>query len=164
VTIFYCLRFETSLFVASYDSQGHGRGIRTRLHTGVVINFFKTDGEPCRSHLFQQYFCVPCRYFTLNISLPCEQILVRLCKRFLGIDVTLYAMHCIPRRRYLTIDVKTEESRSNFRKMAQSSPLIRKKFPRYFCRVEYFERSKRQVSKWTVTYIILLCFSQFVLH
>jgi hypothetical protein len=29
VTIFYCLRFETSLFVASYDSQGYGGGIRT---------------------------------------------------------------------------------------------------------------------------------------
>jgi hypothetical protein len=34
VAIFYCLRFETSLFVASYDSQGHGGGIRPRLHTG----------------------------------------------------------------------------------------------------------------------------------
>jgi hypothetical protein len=33
VTIFYCLRFETSLFVVSYDPQGHGGGIRTRLHT-----------------------------------------------------------------------------------------------------------------------------------
>jgi hypothetical protein len=33
-TIFYCLRFETSLFVASYDSRGHGGGIRPRLHTG----------------------------------------------------------------------------------------------------------------------------------
>jgi hypothetical protein len=33
-TIFYCLRFETSLFVASYDSQGHGGGIRPRLHAG----------------------------------------------------------------------------------------------------------------------------------
>jgi hypothetical protein len=32
--IFYCLTFETSLFVASYDSQGHGGGIRPRLHTG----------------------------------------------------------------------------------------------------------------------------------
>jgi hypothetical protein len=31
-TIFYCLRFENSLFVASYDSQGHGGGIRPRLH------------------------------------------------------------------------------------------------------------------------------------
>jgi hypothetical protein len=34
VTIIYCLRFETSLFVASYDSQGYGGGIRPRLHTG----------------------------------------------------------------------------------------------------------------------------------
>jgi hypothetical protein len=31
--IFYYLRFETFLFVASYDSQGHGGGIRPRLHT-----------------------------------------------------------------------------------------------------------------------------------
>jgi hypothetical protein len=36
VTIFYCLRFETSLFVASYDSQGYGGGIRPRLHTGTL--------------------------------------------------------------------------------------------------------------------------------
>jgi hypothetical protein len=28
VTIFYCLRFQTSLFVVSYNSQGHGGGIR----------------------------------------------------------------------------------------------------------------------------------------
>jgi hypothetical protein len=34
VAIFYCHRFETSLFVASYDSQGHGGGIQPRLHTG----------------------------------------------------------------------------------------------------------------------------------
>jgi hypothetical protein len=33
-TIFYCLRFETSLSITSYDSQGHGGGIRPRLHTG----------------------------------------------------------------------------------------------------------------------------------
>jgi hypothetical protein len=35
VTIFYCLNFETSLFVTSYDLHGHSGGIRTRLHTGV---------------------------------------------------------------------------------------------------------------------------------
>jgi hypothetical protein len=35
--VFYCLRFETSLFVASYDSQGHGGGIRPRLHTGNAL-------------------------------------------------------------------------------------------------------------------------------
>jgi hypothetical protein len=32
-TIFYCLRFETFLFFASYHSQGHGGGIRPRLRT-----------------------------------------------------------------------------------------------------------------------------------
>jgi hypothetical protein len=36
-TIFYCLRFETSLFVSSYDSQGHGGGIRPRLHMGCCL-------------------------------------------------------------------------------------------------------------------------------
>jgi hypothetical protein len=34
-TIFYCLRIETSLFVASYNSQGHGGGIRPRLHREI---------------------------------------------------------------------------------------------------------------------------------
>jgi hypothetical protein len=37
VTIFYCLRFETSLFVASYDSHGNGGGIRRRIHTGGLL-------------------------------------------------------------------------------------------------------------------------------
>jgi hypothetical protein len=36
LAIFYCLRFETSLFVASYDSQGHGGGIRPRHRTGNI--------------------------------------------------------------------------------------------------------------------------------
>jgi hypothetical protein len=41
--IFYSLRFESYLFVASYDSQGHGGGIRPRLHTGrteLSVAFF----------------------------------------------------------------------------------------------------------------------------
>jgi hypothetical protein len=36
VAIFYCLRFKTSLFVASYDSRGHGGGIRPHLLTGLT--------------------------------------------------------------------------------------------------------------------------------
>jgi hypothetical protein len=36
--VFYCLRFETSRFVASYDTQGHGGGIRPRLHTSLIGN------------------------------------------------------------------------------------------------------------------------------
>jgi hypothetical protein len=34
LALFYYLRFETSLFVASYDSQGHGGCSQPRLHTG----------------------------------------------------------------------------------------------------------------------------------
>jgi hypothetical protein len=45
-TVFYCLRFETSLFVAFYDSQGHGEVIRPLLHTGV-----KTISSQSQSHI-----------------------------------------------------------------------------------------------------------------
>jgi hypothetical protein len=34
---YFTLSFETSLFVASYDSQGHGGGIRPRLHTQTIL-------------------------------------------------------------------------------------------------------------------------------
>jgi hypothetical protein len=62
VTIFYCLRFETSLLVASYDSQGYGGGIRPRLHTGlpimasVALLLTPLDGPNGKLH-FQQYLC-----------------------------------------------------------------------------------------------------------
>jgi hypothetical protein len=36
VTIFYCFRFQTSIPVASYDSQVYGEGIRPRLDTGFL--------------------------------------------------------------------------------------------------------------------------------
>jgi hypothetical protein len=39
VTVFHCLRFEISLFVASYDWQGYGGGIRPRLHTAVATDW-----------------------------------------------------------------------------------------------------------------------------
>jgi hypothetical protein len=39
-TMFYSLRFETSFFVASYDSQGHGGSIQSRLHTGIPLSVF----------------------------------------------------------------------------------------------------------------------------
>jgi hypothetical protein len=50
-TIFYCLTFETSHFVASYDPQGHGGGIRPRLRTGKLLAseseaHVTTDGQP----------------------------------------------------------------------------------------------------------------------
>jgi hypothetical protein len=55
VTIFQCLRFETFLFVSSYDSQGHGEDIRTRLHTAVtqksfLVRFINSWHGPHRKH------------------------------------------------------------------------------------------------------------------
>jgi hypothetical protein len=68
VVIFYCLRFETCLFVASYDSQGHGGGIRPRLHTGGSLEFMNelpfisaTRPEyksPCRAVNCPILFCL----------------------------------------------------------------------------------------------------------
>jgi hypothetical protein len=43
-TIFYCLWFDTSLFVASYDSQGYGGGIWPCLHK-VKLTFRLTVGQ-----------------------------------------------------------------------------------------------------------------------
>jgi hypothetical protein len=48
VTIFYCLRFETSLFIASDYSQGYGGGIRPWPHTGIdewSQSHIATDGQ-----------------------------------------------------------------------------------------------------------------------
>jgi hypothetical protein len=44
--VFYCLQFETSLFVASYDSEGHGEGIRPRLHTSKSKSKSHCDWRP----------------------------------------------------------------------------------------------------------------------
>jgi hypothetical protein len=47
--MFYCLRFEISLFVASYDYQGYGGGIRPHRHMELVISiiFLKVVGPAC---------------------------------------------------------------------------------------------------------------------
>jgi hypothetical protein len=51
-TIFYCLRLETSLFVASCDSQGHGGGIRPRLPEllSQSQSHIATDGQLVLKH------------------------------------------------------------------------------------------------------------------
>jgi hypothetical protein len=63
-TTFYSHSFETSLFVASYDSQGHGAGIRPRLHTGmsVYFSFFVWERVKCAPN------CVSLSLFLLVIS------------------------------------------------------------------------------------------------
>jgi hypothetical protein len=61
LTIFHFLRYETSLFVASYDSQGYGGGIRTRLHTGLLWPPFITFREPCKTHRLEVFrYCCLC--------------------------------------------------------------------------------------------------------
>jgi hypothetical protein len=43
--LFYCLRFETSLFFASYDLQGYGGGIRPRLHSGLLTYVYLSESD-----------------------------------------------------------------------------------------------------------------------
>jgi hypothetical protein len=59
-TIFYCPRLETSLFVASYYSQGHRGDIRPRLHTevhwaGLGSSLYNPLGGSDRKHRPQQF-------------------------------------------------------------------------------------------------------------
>jgi hypothetical protein len=59
VAIFYCLIFEISLCVGSNDSQGHGGGIRPRLHTGVE----HTSGWSTLRNLSADRICHPLPQF-----------------------------------------------------------------------------------------------------
>jgi hypothetical protein len=45
-TVFYCLRLETSIFVASYDPQGYGGGIGSRLHTDLESSLCSPGADP----------------------------------------------------------------------------------------------------------------------
>jgi hypothetical protein len=69
--IFYSLRVEISIFVASYDSQGHGGAVRPRLHTGfrcprtpwplyrLRTNHIENTSHSC-SVLFTRYPATSC--------------------------------------------------------------------------------------------------------
>jgi hypothetical protein len=71
-TIFYSLRFETSLFVASYDSQGRGGGIRPRLHTGITplatnrLSLYCLGSDPMENTVFHRRVLL-C-YLTMSCS------------------------------------------------------------------------------------------------
>jgi hypothetical protein len=68
-TIFYSLKFDTSLLVASYDSQVYGGGIRPRHHTDLIPKtelFVKTTlHELNRKHYFQKCLLM-CVYRTVG--------------------------------------------------------------------------------------------------
>jgi hypothetical protein len=55
LTISYCLRFETSLFVASYYSQGHGGGIRPRLWVWVTLRLTVSQSVCLGTTLVSRY-------------------------------------------------------------------------------------------------------------
>jgi hypothetical protein len=81
-TIFYCLRFETSLFVASYDSQGYGGGILTLLHTGFWPDCSPFYNSRRLTHGAEPFLkiCQLCSYSRTSqhfmepgVSLPCSR-------------------------------------------------------------------------------------------
>jgi hypothetical protein len=87
VAIFYCFRFETSLFVASYDSQGHGGGNRPRLHnTGyerihewtLFYNFERIEQKPLHRTIRVLVSCIRCsgNAWWFQDSIPVETLLV----------------------------------------------------------------------------------------
>jgi hypothetical protein len=73
VAIFYYVRVETSLFVASCDSQCYGGGIRPLLHYEVHNEYLIRNG-PHMKHSFHQFFyccmCIFCpgKVFSLTIA------------------------------------------------------------------------------------------------
>jgi hypothetical protein len=54
-TIFYYLRFKTSLSVVAYGSQGYGGGVRSRFHTGLdyLLDLFTTYTLTTRDYILQ---------------------------------------------------------------------------------------------------------------
>jgi hypothetical protein len=107
-TIFYCLRFETSLFVASYDSHGHGGGIRSRLHKGlltvlasvVLITPLRGSSRKHRFELFL-YCCmrICCRENVFTEAFPSSGrlfLLIKICCLVVNV-VLLFVPRSLPR-------------------------------------------------------------------
>jgi hypothetical protein len=105
-TILYCLILETSLFVASYDSQGHGGGIRLRLHTGIRRVFWlcplqplDTDHTENTIYIFDEIW-LPSRCLAIDVLLLSAQAWAGMClrSRYLakGIHVIFSVMLLFP--------------------------------------------------------------------
>jgi hypothetical protein len=97
VTIFYTVRFETSLLVVSYDSKNYGAGIRPRLHKRLFHTPYRflhfcsylclhllmtVFRQPSREHLFEGFVLsvvtknTPplCRKYLSIYALSCERV------------------------------------------------------------------------------------------
>jgi hypothetical protein len=80
-SIFYCLTFETSLFVASYDSQGHGGGIRPRLSPWLSL-WYIPHSDGLGDTLLKG------SVFNTMVAFPCNGLLYMRCR--------LNAFNCCP--------------------------------------------------------------------
>jgi hypothetical protein len=78
-TIFYSLTFETSLFVASYGSQGHGGGIRPRLHTGVPASLSSLSLYNSSARTLRKTPCLHLRCLAMHILILSRAYLLREC-------------------------------------------------------------------------------------
>jgi hypothetical protein len=59
--ISYCLRFETSFIVASYNSQGYGGGIQTRTHTRLSVDLKVKVQVTLRLAIYRQSISIGAR-------------------------------------------------------------------------------------------------------
>jgi hypothetical protein len=81
-TVFYCLRFETSLFVASYNSQGHGEGIHFQLRLLASVVLITPLHGPSRKHRFEQYiYC--CMYICCSGNVFTELLPINSSTRYI---------------------------------------------------------------------------------
>jgi hypothetical protein len=102
MTIFYCIRFEPSLFIASYDSQGYDGGFRPRLHTGKELSSkfrfaYNLSTRTNRKPHFEQYFyfcmriCFRRNLFTEPLPISGSGIFANLA---VAAQQRLYTLHC----------------------------------------------------------------------
>jgi hypothetical protein len=74
--MFYCLRFETSLFVASYDSEGDNGGIRARNGSWFSLHSLGTDRtENTASKIDSIDGVLYSRYMVMAVSLAPQSFL-----------------------------------------------------------------------------------------
>jgi hypothetical protein len=79
----YCLTFETSLFVASYNSQGHGGGIRPRLGSEPTENTISNNSSIVACVCVTAGTYLPRRCLEMDISgstIPAFRRRVTICK------------------------------------------------------------------------------------
>jgi hypothetical protein len=93
VTTFYYLRFDTSLFFASYDSQGYGGGIRSRLHTHLSRSRSLLPATSRQTHTwYRSYICSmsrPLSFFFLSLILLINKGRVGL------LHIHIYSVHLL---------------------------------------------------------------------